>query len=516
MAARELGLVVACRLTSCRLALVLLLCSAANLLVSSFSLKTAGSGSTLQKKPPGKFDFPVVTNVAETFAYLSDPDGFISSRSKQFGPIFSTYLFFRKTVVVGSQQLVKEFVATEREAGITKSSLPPVFTKLHTQYGALNLEGELHRDARNGLDAILGADAIRNEYMPIIDVRTTEMVAQLSNMVDQGQSIFIAPALKKFYLNLFSELFTGEPLSDHERSLFELYNAGLLALSEGTEDFKKANAALEELVEIMRGRFLRASEGGIEPANFCMRTMHGMGWTTEAISTRLVLLVWGAYIEAASLGAFALLFLKDRPDVADKVIDEAVAAQLFSADSSQAGQSPWQQMLYTQGVLRESLRLHPPAGGGFRYSDADFELGGYRIEAGTVLTADPRIGNTDPALFADPDRFAPERWVDTRGKVVAEGGGGGCPVAGAARRLGLGAFFPGGVGAHQCPGVLLAEAAGTALLVRWLAAFEAWAPAEGAPLSEGTAAAAEGWPREVALPIRVPVDGYALRLEGRR
>ena len=44
------------------------------------------------------------------------------------------------------------------------------------------------------------------------------------------------------------------------------------------------------------------------------------------------------------------------------------------------------------GVLRESLRTTPPAGGGFRVARKRIQIAGFDIDEGVVVTADPRIG----------------------------------------------------------------------------------------------------------------------------
>ena len=133
---------------------------------------------------------------------------------------------------------------------------------------------------------------------------------------------------------------------------------------------------------------------------------------------------------------------------------------------------PW-----TQGVLRETLRLLPPNGGGFRVASEAIEIAGYEVPAGWVVTADPRIGNasaevrtagraagverererahargaetdTRPPstqLFPEPATFAPERWTESAGGPSGPEGPSGCPfaaVAGSAASLPAGAWFP--------------------------------------------------------------------------
>ena len=76
--------------------------------------------------------------------------------------------------------------------------------------------------------------------------------------------------------------------------------------------------------------------------------------------------------------------------------------------------SPFPAELVAQGrrLLRECLRLTPPAGGGFRISTEPITIAGFDIEPGMCVTADPRISNAMESLHAQPAAFEPLRWVD--------------------------------------------------------------------------------------------------------
>ncbi len=62
-------------------------------------------------------------------------------------------------------------------------------------------------------------------------------------------------------------------------------------------------------------------------------------------------------------------------------------------------------------MLKESLRLHPPAPVLYREVDIAFELGGYDIEPGAMVLVCPQLLHRDSRYFANPDRFMPERFL---------------------------------------------------------------------------------------------------------
>ncbi len=65
-------------------------------------------------------------------------------------------------------------------------------------------------------------------------------------------------------------------------------------------------------------------------------------------------------------------------------------------------------------VVKESMRLYPPAYATGRRAEIDDELGGYRIPAGAELAVSPWATHRHPRFWDDPERFDPERFTPER------------------------------------------------------------------------------------------------------
>jgi unspecific monooxygenase len=91
-----------------------------------------------------------------------------------------------------------------------------------------------------------------------------------------------------------------------------------------------------------------------------------------------------------------------------------------------------------EAVIKESLRLYPPAYFFSRAATAPFDLGPYPVAPGTSLVICPWTMHRDPRFFAEPERFDPARWLDGRSKEIPDyayipfGGG---PCSCSARRV---------------------------------------------------------------------------------
>ena len=64
----------------------------------------------------------------------------------------------------------------------------------------------------------------------------------------------------------------------------------------------------------------------------------------------------------------------------------------------------------TERIIKESMRLYPPAWSLARTVVSEFELRGYKIPAGANLVMSQWIMHRHPAYFADPEKFDPDRW----------------------------------------------------------------------------------------------------------
>jgi cytochrome P450 len=67
---------------------------------------------------------------------------------------------------------------------------------------------------------------------------------------------------------------------------------------------------------------------------------------------------------------------------------------------------------YTDMVVREVLRLYPPAVAFGRETSQAVDIGGYQLPPQTNVLVTPWVVHRDPRWFDEPERFKPERWAD--------------------------------------------------------------------------------------------------------
>ena len=71
-------------------------------------------------------------------------------------------------------------------------------------------------------------------------------------------------------------------------------------------------------------------------------------------------------------------------------------------------------LAYTQRVVRETLRLYPPAWGTGRECIEEDRIDGYRIPKGSILTTLFYLTQKHPDFWEEPERFDPDRFLPER------------------------------------------------------------------------------------------------------
>jgi cytochrome P450 len=93
---------------------------------------------------------------------------------------------------------------------------------------------------------------------------------------------------------------------------------------------------------------------------------------------------------------------------------EVVARLTEELDEVLAGRAPTLEdlpkLVYAEWIVKESLRLYPPAYGMVREALNDVELGGYTIPKRSTIAIFQWSVHRDPRYYHDPEAFRPERW----------------------------------------------------------------------------------------------------------
>jgi cytochrome P450 len=370
-----------------------------------------------------------VDNVfGQTVAFHRDPLGFLRRRQEEHGDVFAVRLLTaRPTFVVADPDAVEGLLDSDpnaAHAGEARRTVLP-FASARSIFGG---DGESHRAASTRIAPALSTEtlAARREAMAeIADRHATgwplgrpfRLLSRIRTLCDE---IFVRLVLGVRDPGTAEELVAaiGRMLRTPGNPPVTMPGKGDGLVGElGQALFERRQApvvaALSRAVEERR-----REKGGEIDVLGCM-VADEVGLSTDQIVEELMSLLMAAQEPPSIALTWLLDGLAREPELADRFLADP---QGRTADA----------------IVRETLRLQPPASGALRRLLRPWPAGGQELPAGATVLLPTSLLQRDPRGFADPDRFEPERWL------------GGEPPAGA--------FFPFGGGARRCVGEPLAQA----------------------------------------------------------
>lgn len=143
-------------------------------------------------------------------------------------------------------------------------------------------------------------------------------------------------------------------------------------------------------------------------------------WTDKRLRDIIRTMLVAGHDTSVLAYSWATQYLLHNRDAREKVIAE-----------SRAGVTD----RYTQAANTEALRMSPPVTALVPYPAAqDIVIGGKRIHKNTMIYAPATALHMNPDVFTQPEKFLPERWLDSATKPDRY------------------QFVPFGAGPHRCPG----------------------------------------------------------------
>jgi cytochrome P450 len=138
----------------------------------------------------------------------------------------------------------------------------------------------------------------------------------------------------------------------------------------------------------------------------------GVGMSDRQLRDEAMTLFLAGHETTALALAHTLYLLSMHPDVARRLhaeVDAVLGDRLPTADDVRA-------LPYAERVLKESMRLYPPAWTTGREAAEDVDVGGYRIPKGAQILTSQWVVHHDPRWFPNPEGFDPDRWAPERAK----------------------------------------------------------------------------------------------------
>jgi cytochrome P450 len=200
---------------------------------------------------------------------------------------------------------------------------------------------------------------------------------------------------------------------------------------------RKAVRQLDKIVYgiIRQGRARNHDSGDFLSLLLAAQHEDGTRMTDRQLRDEVMAFLVAGHETTALALTWTFYLMSQHPEVERKLRQEL--------DTTLQGRAPQPEDLprlaYTEKVIKEAIRLYPPAWGLGRTAIKPCEVGGYEVPAGASVVMSQWVMHRNPLFFPDPERFSPERWTPER---VAS--------------LPKFAYFPFGGGPRSCVGASFA------------------------------------------------------------
>jgi cytochrome P450 len=371
---------------------------------------------------------------------VKDPLSFLTELSQTHGDIATFWLGRAPAVFINDPELIDCVVrdrAFVRSEG-TRSSL----TRLLGQ-GLLTLEGAAHLRHRRLMQPAFHRERIQR-YVSIMAEETEAVLRGWRS----GELPDLRTEMSRLTFAIVSRcLFNADTRRESERINTILQRVTPIVMTTGLLSWMlprfvpplyglRTRREIRELHEIVSGlvQTLRAEgrdRGDLLSMLLASRDDNGRALSDDDIRDETLTTLLAGYDTTTHAVTLAWHLLSTHPEIQEAVADEvrtAVGERPIVAEDLE-------RLPLVDRVVREALRLYPPAWWADRVCSEDRALGGYLIPAGTMVVFSTWVTHRDARYFADPSRFDPDRFLRERAASI--------PSA---------AYLPFGAGVHTCIG----------------------------------------------------------------
>jgi cytochrome P450 len=374
---------------------------------------SAPDGMTKSRKlPPGPRGSFLLGNSIE---YMRDPMGFVQRAKHDYGDVVRLKLGTLRTYLVSHPAFI-DYILRGHAENFHKDKMTRWLIPLVGE-GLLTSEDAYWRRQRK-----LAQPSFQHQQIERYGNIMVEQTGRMLEAWQEGEVRDPHADLMRLTLGIVARTLFDAELEGDAEAVGESLEIVMNHFMSPTRWFPMADylpfpssrkywGAIRRIDAIIYGIIRAHREGSKDTGDLVSRLLaarddEGKGMTDRQLRDEVVTLVLAGH-ETTALALFYIFNLLDRwPLAQDRLADEL---QSVLADRPPtAADVP--RLKYTEWVVREAMRLYPPAWGIAREALADCEIGGYHVPKGTQLFLTQWLVHRDGRWFEDPEVFRPERW----------------------------------------------------------------------------------------------------------
>ena len=348
--------------------------------------------------------------------FARDPLQFSLDMARRYGDIACTHFGARTLIWLNHPRLVEEVLVGQHRACIKDPSTRELVALLG--HGLLTNEGEPWRKQRR-----LAAPALQPKRIAGYAATMTECTERFASSLRDDELRDIHADIMRVTLEIVGRTLLGfdtrrdsELVSRALDDVFAYFDEVLfsplgLVLRHirlpVKVRFERAVRALDGVVAQIIERARRDASGEYLLAQLMAAVDDGERMSDRQLRDEAMTMLLAGHETTALTITYALYSLARNP-----ACEARLRAELDSLGGASPVLSDLERMPYLDAVVRESLRLYPPAWAIGREIVSPLQIAGYDLPAGMEVVVSPFAMQRDPRFFREPERFMPERWLD--------------------------------------------------------------------------------------------------------
>lgn len=304
-----------------------------------------------------------------------------------------------RVVLVNAPELIPE-VLIERADDFVKGPVLRIVARPVFGDGLLTSEGELHRQRRR-----LVAPAFAHQRMGRYAEVMQEHTAALAGRWRDGEEVNMVTSMMRLTLGIVCRTLFDVDMPEQAAAIDrDITTAQAHAMRQMRVPFPlpqaKARAALTRLNETIYGIIRERRGSGLDRGDLLSMLLlardeeTGLQLDDQAVRDEAMTLFLAGHETTALATAYSWYLLAQNPRYFARLRTEGPPFALQ--------------------VLKESMRLYPPAYVVARSALRDTELGGFRIHKDEIVVFSQWLLHRDARYFEDPMRFDPDRFLPER------------------------------------------------------------------------------------------------------
>jgi cytochrome P450 len=392
-------------------------------------------------RPPGPRSRGIIGNFP---LGSKDPLGLYTQWARQYGDIYYYRAFHRHIYFLNNPEFIKYVLVTNYKGFIKGEAVR--FNRRIFGNGLLTNEGDSWLQQRRLIQPAFHRERIESA--------ANTMVTYAERMMEtwrDGETRDIHLDMMRLTLEIVAKaVFNIEITAETDRvsvamnTIMKLSSGGRVLLPPllrrvPTTKNLRYGRAVRELDNIVYGLIRQRRANGQtadDLLSVLLQAHEGGSMPDKQVRDEVMTLLLAGHEASAVTLSWAWFLLARHPEVEKKLWSELRQA----LNGKSPGMNDLPKLPYTDGVIKETMRLYPPAWAIVRNAVKECEIGGYRVPVGATIMMSQWVTHRDPRYYDEPEQFNPDRWLDERTKET--------------RKF---VFFPFGGGPRTCIGSSFAE-----------------------------------------------------------